>query len=76
MISVLRLILIVLQMFCVYVHSLNYYTEFFILNCGDSSDHICSLKLAEIWSQEAFPLIPLAVFGGGYVDQCFCSWIQ
>lgn len=76
MINVLRLILTELQMFCVYVHSFSYYTEFFILNYGDSSDHIFRLTLAEIWSQEVFPLIPFTVLGGGYVGMCFCSWIQ
>lgn len=74
MISVLRLIieLIGLQMFCVYVHSFSYYTEFFILNCGDSSDHICRQRFGVrklfLWS--------LSVFGVGYVGKCFCSWIQ
>lgn len=78
MINVLRLIieLTELQIFCVYVHSFSYYTEFFILNYGDSSDHICRLKLAEIWSQEAFPVIPFTVFAGDYVGKSFCSWIQ
>lgn len=75
MINVLRLIMIELRMLCVYVHSFSYYTEFSILNYGNSSDHICRLKLAEIWSQEAFPLIPFTVFGGGYIGKRFCSWI-
>lgn len=76
MINVLRRILIELQIFCVYVHSFSYYTECFILNYGDSSDHICRLKLADICSQEAFPQILFTVFGGDYVGKCFCSWIQ
>lgn len=60
----------------VYIHSFSSEAEFSILNYSDSSDHICRLKLAEVWSQEAIPLLPFTVFGGGFVGTCFCSWTQ